>query len=111
MIWFSQISGQALRLYYGLLVLAVALGIAAVALADDLAFALLAGSVSVALAAYLWRIMATRQAFSDPMIGNGDEEDAMGVSRPTITARPADEVKTVERGRVESWDDETGWVF
>jgi CspA family cold shock protein len=107
-IWLSQTSRKALRLYYGLLLLGVVLAVAAIAVADDLATAFLAGAVTAALVAHVWRIIATRGIFSGPIIGEEDDVE-MGVSEPLISARPADEVKTVERGRVESWDEEAGW--
>jgi CspA family cold shock protein len=108
-IWLTEISQRAMRLYYALLAVAVALGVAAVVLAGDSAVALLAGSVAAALLATLWRDAAHPACLlgSDDRKRHEGEQQTIGVGPPSVS--PAREVTTVERGRVESWDDETGW--
>jgi CspA family cold shock protein len=107
--WIAVASRRTRDLYVALLVLAAALGGAAVALADDVAMALLAGAVAAVVLAVLWREVATRRALTGgeiQMIGNGGEVEYAG--DPPGPYRDPNAI-TVERGRVESWDDETGW--
>jgi cold shock protein len=107
-VWIAVTSRRERALYVALLALAVVLAGLGVVFADDAALGLLASAVAVVVLAMLWRETAVQrgtrraevqminQAYDAELAGN-----AVGYHSP--------EAKTVERGRVESWDEDTGW--
>lgn len=101
--WIDATSPLAQWVYLGILSLAAVIGCVAVATADSLEFGLLAASVTLALLAHLWRVLAERRVLSG---ATTEWVEAVQTGDPSAY-HP--EVKTAERGRVESWDDETGW--
>jgi hypothetical protein len=101
--WMGATSSLAQWVYLAILVLAALLGCLAVALADSIEFALLAASLTLAVFATLWKVLAERRVLFD-----ASTEWVEAVQTGDARAYQP-EVKTVERGRVESWDEETGW--
>ena len=62
--WIDATSPLAQWVYLGILSLAAVIGCVAVATADSLEFGLLAASVTLALLAHLWRVLAERRVLS-----------------------------------------------
>lgn len=106
--WIAFTSRRTRGFYLALLTLAVALGGLAVVLAGDAAIALLAGAVTAASLAALLRDVATWRALAASESQVISNEGVAYVGESPEPYRDSDAV-TVERGRVESWDDETGW--
>lgn len=106
--WGMVVSSRTRRVYAGLFVVGIVLSLLAAALADEVSVSLLAGAVTAALAATLWREASTWREWRSgeiQVIGEGVGPPA--ISRTESQVQP---LTTVDRGRVESWDDDTGWA-
>jgi cold shock protein len=107
--WSAVTSQRERGLYLALLALAVVLGGLAVAFADDAAQGLLAAAVTVGALALVWREAATRRGIARAEIQMISQASEVEVAGGVIGTPRSPDAKTVERGRVESWDEDTGW--